>query len=124
MVEIGFTRKSGQSWYDVTLASGDGLTEEHIDPATGTLIDGSARHIPLANLDPQGQRDLHAVLSAATTLSQATVAAEHAAHGQAISAGVEQLGGVPQYYVQIVNAGKLVPMTVDLGSGRAAAPMK
>jgi hypothetical protein len=44
--------------------------------------------------------------------------------GNAIAAGVEQLGGIPQYYVQTVNKRKLDAVIVDPRTGHAARPLQ
>ncbi len=118
-VEIGFLRQGG---YAVTLATPAGLHYARINPATGALDTAGRPDISRAQLDAQGQRDLDALAATHVTLQQAVTSAEHLTGGHAVAAGVEQLAGVPQFYVQTVVGSGLAPVIVDPRTGRAARP--
>ena len=118
-VEIGFSRQGG---YVVTLATSAGLHYARINPATAALATAGRPDISRAQLDAQGQRDLDALAATHVTLQQAVASAEHLTGGRAVAAGVEQLAGVPQFYVQTVVGSGLAAVIVDPRTGRAARP--
>ncbi len=120
VVEIGFAHKNGAGWYQALVLTDDGLRYLRIDPASGALGDGDHPPVARADLTAAGQRDLDGLRAAKVPLAQAVGSAEQASGGKAISAGVEQLGGVPQYYVQTVSHGKLGAWTVDPQTGRVS----
>jgi uncharacterized membrane protein YkoI len=124
VIEIGFFQWHGAGSYAATIGAPDGLHYVRVDPPTGAARKGDRRDIPRDELDPQGLRDLATIESAEISLAQAVNSAEKVTGGRAIAAGVEQLGGIPQYYVQTVNKRKLDAVIVDPRTGRAARPLR
>jgi uncharacterized membrane protein YkoI len=121
VVEIGFARKGAAGWYAALVARADGLRYLRIDPANGAVSNGDHADVTRAQLNAQGQRDLDALGASPIDLATAVADVERGG-GHVISAGIEQLNGVPQYYVETVLNGKLQPYTVDPQSGRVAKP--
>ena len=124
VIEIGFFRLHGAGSYDATIGAPDGLHYVRVDARTGAVRKGDRRDVPRDELDPQGLRDLATIGSVEIGLAQAVNSAEKVTGGNAIAAGVEQLGGIPQYYVQTVNKRKLEAVIVDPRTGRAARPLQ
>jgi uncharacterized membrane protein YkoI len=124
VIEIGFVRWHDTLSYAATLGAPDGLHYVHVDPRTGAVSKGDRKDVPRDELDPQGLRDLATIGSAEIGLAQAVNSAEKVTGGRAIAAGVEQLGGIPQYYVQTVNKRKLDAVIVDPRTGHAARPLQ
>ena len=119
VVEIGFSRKGG---YAVTLATPAGLHFVQVAAATGDLSAAGRPDVGRDRLDAQGQRDLDALAATHVTLEQAVRLAEHLTGGRSIAAGMEQLAGIPQFYVQTFTGQALAPVIVDPRTGRAARP--
>jgi len=122
VVEIGFVRKNGSSWYRVGLLSAAGLRYRRVSTATGMVSGRKTRNIAFAEFDTEARRVLEVAGSAPFTLAQAVVATESMTHEKVISAGMEQIQGIPQYYVQAVAQGKLVAAVVDPNTGIAVNP--
>lgn len=122
VIEIGFAHRNGAGWYRVLVTSSDGLHSLRINPGTDALSRGDQPDMTRAELDVQGQRDLDALGSAKISLQQAVAAAEKTSGGKAMSAGVEQLEGIPQYYVQTVVKGKIVALIIDPHTGLVMSP--
>ncbi len=122
VLEAGFVDLKNIRSYRVTVGTSEGLQFDSVDPATGAVTGHAKPDVTRAALDGQGERDLAAARAAPVTLQQAVIAAEHFAHGQAISGGVEQLVGVPQYYIEIVSGTSVRPVIVNPHTGRASAP--
>jgi hypothetical protein len=123
VVEIGSATKSRAGWYRVLMAGSDGLHFLRVDPVSGAVSSGDRADITRAELDQVGQRDLDAVASAKVDLAQAVAAVTaQAGRGRVICAGVEQLGGVPQYYLTTVAGNKFGGWIVDPDSGQVSRP--
>jgi uncharacterized membrane protein YkoI len=122
VVEIGFATKNGTGWYTALVANRDGLRYLRVDPANGQIGKGDRPGVTRAELDAAGRRDLDALGTARIDLRQAVAAVEQSGRGTAISAGIEQLGGIPQYYVRTWAKGHLTGLVVDPGTGRITAP--
>jgi uncharacterized membrane protein YkoI len=122
VVEIGIATQHGADWYKALLATGDGLHYVRIDPATGAIGKSSRPDIPLADLDAAGRRDLAALCDAKIDLAQAAAMAAQQDGGKVVSAGIEQLDGIPQYFVHTAANGKLHALIVDPTSGRVSRP--
>jgi len=122
VVEIGFVRKSGSSWYRVGIVDAAGLRYQRVSPVTGAVSRRKSPNIAFAVFDTEARRVLAAAGSAKFTLAQAVVATESTKGGKVISAGMEQIQGIPQYYVQAVTQGKLVAAIVNPNTGIAVDP--
>ena len=122
VVEIGFVRKSGSSWYRVGIVDAAGLHYQRVSAVTGAVSPRKTPKIAFAVFDTEARRVLAAAGSAKFTLAQAVVATESLKGGKVISAGMEQIQGIPQYYVQAVAQGKLVAAVVDPNTGIAVDP--
>jgi uncharacterized membrane protein YkoI len=120
-IEIGFMKQRPGWAYAVTLDTPAGLHHVLINPGTGAASSTGAPDVPRRDLDAAGLRDLDSMQSA-IPLAQAAAAAERLAGGRAIAAGLEQLGGIPQYYVQVVTGTKIRAVIVNPATGRAAPP--
>jgi uncharacterized membrane protein YkoI len=122
VLEIGFGRANGASGYDATVLTGGQLRFLHVDAGNGNVSDGKRPPVSRAQLTAPAIRDLAAVETAPVDLSQAIADAEKATSGKAISAGIEQLQGRPQYLVRTVANGRLRNAIVDPVSGRTTLP--
>jgi uncharacterized membrane protein YkoI len=122
VVEIGFAHDKGATYYTALVAAPDGLHPVRVDPATGRVSDAPGPGITRAMLDVAGQRDLDALRAARTSLAEAVATAEARTGGKVITAGVEQLGGIPQYYLETVENRKLGAWVVDPATGRLDHP--
>jgi hypothetical protein len=122
VVEIGFTTKNGTGRYSALVADNHGLRYLRVDPASGRIGKGDRPGLTRAELDAAGRRDLDALGTARIDLRQAVAAVEQSGRGTAISAGVEQLAGIPQYYVQTWKKGHLTGLVVDPRTGQITAP--
>jgi uncharacterized membrane protein YkoI len=122
VIEIGFAHRNGEGWYRVLVASSDALHSLRINPGTAAVSRGDQPDITRAELDTEGQRDLDALRSAKISLQQAVAAAEKTSGGKAMSAGVEQLEGIPQYYVQTLVKGRIAAFIVDPQTGLVMIP--
>jgi uncharacterized membrane protein YkoI len=122
VVEIGFAHKGSDGWYQALVTSAGGLRSLRVDPATGAVSKGDQPDLARADLDASAQRDLDAINSAPVDLRQAVASVEQTTGGRVIAAGIEQLVGIPQYYVQSVGKGKLAAFIVNPQTGRVAIP--
>ncbi len=122
IVEIGFGHHGSSAWYSVIVAGADGLHYLRVDPVTGDIGAGEHPDIPRDELDAVGQRDLDGLRNAMVDLPHAVEAVAKTSGEKVICAGVEQLGGVPRYYVQTVAKHRLASWVVDPGTGRVAQP--
>jgi hypothetical protein len=122
VVEIGFAHKDNAGWYVALVATPDGLRHLRIDPVSGAISQGDQPDIRQAAIDPAGRRDLDALDAAHVDLAQAVADAARMSGGQVICAGIEQLGGVPAYYVQTVENGQLSEWSVNPATGRVTTP--
>ncbi len=121
-IEVGFVRKSGSSWYRVGILDAGGLHYRRVSTVTGAVSLRKTRDIAPAAFDAEAKRVLAVARSAKFSLAQAVVATESMTGGKAISAGMEQIQGIPQYYVQAVAQGKLVAAVVNPNTGIAVDP--
>jgi len=125
VVEIGFAANGGVGWYSVLMAGKDGLHYLRVDPAGGKVSAGDRPAVTPAELDAVGRRDLAELAAAKVDLRQAVAdVTAQAGGGRVICAGVEQLGGVPQYYATTVAGGKFRDWIVNPDSGRVVQPMR
>jgi uncharacterized membrane protein YkoI len=122
VVEIGYAYNNGAAIYTALVAAQGGLQFLRVDPATGTLANGDHPDIARDSLDATGQRDLDRLTTAPVDLPKAVALVTAQGGGPVIDAGIEQLGGIPQYYVQTVAKGRLAPWTVDPQTGRVGRP--
>jgi uncharacterized membrane protein YkoI len=123
IAEIGFKHEGQFAGFIVGVAGPGGVHYLRVNGTTGAVSKSNQQTLTRAKLDAQGKRVLAAIGSARFDLAQAVAAAEHSTGGKAISAGMEQLAGIPQYYVQTVGAGKLQALAVDPTTGQAIAPV-
>jgi uncharacterized membrane protein YkoI len=121
VVEIGFSKQRRGWAYVATLDTPAGLDRVLINPATGAISRADRPDVPRRALDVAALRDLAAMRSA-IPLTQAAAAAAALSGGRPIAAGLEQLGGIPQYCVQVVNGTKVSAVIVNPDTGRAARP--
>lgn len=123
VIEIGFTHAGSASFYSVTIGGSDGLRYLRVDPRGGRTMAAARPPVARAQLDAEGLRILALLGSARITIEQAITAAEALTGKPAIAAGIEQLSGIPQYYVQVADLRKLGrPVIVNPETGRAARP--
>jgi uncharacterized membrane protein YkoI len=122
VIEIGYVRKSGSSWYRVGILRAAGLRYQRASTVTGAVSRRKTQNIAFAAFDAEARQVLKAAGSAQFTLAQAIVATERTTGGKVISAGMEQIQGIPQYYVQAVAQGKFVAAVVDPNTGIAVDP--
>jgi hypothetical protein len=123
VVEIGYASSNGVGFYNVLVAAGDGLHFLRVDPLSGAVGPGERGDIALTELDGVGRRDLEAIGAAKVGLRQAVARVmAQAGSGRVICAGVEQLGGIPQYYVTTVAGAKFGAWIVDPTTGLLSRP--
>jgi hypothetical protein len=124
VVEIGYASKGGTGWYSVLMADSGGLHYLQVDPVSGAISQGDRADITPGELDQVGQRDLAGLTAAKFGLDQAVAEVmAQAGRGQVICAGVEQLAGIPQYYVTTVAGQKFGGWIVDPTTGRVKRPV-
>jgi hypothetical protein len=125
VIEIGVSRDAGAAFYAATIGDSSGLRFVRIDFLTGLARSADHPVINRAQLDAQGLRVLAELGSARITLVQAITIAEKFSGKRAIAAGIEQLHGVTQYYIQTATDAQFgSPVVVDPVTGRAASPLK
>jgi hypothetical protein len=122
LVEIGFSSGTDAPSFAGLLETASGLQPILIDPATGAIRDADRPRIARADLDAVGQRDLAALDTAHVSLEEAISRIEQISRNRVISAGVEQLAGIPQYYLQTASSGRLDAWIVDPATGRVMHP--
>ena len=119
VVEISFDHKDGAGWYLVAVATPAGLHYLRVDAGSGDVKSAQLPDIPEAAFDREARAVLSAIMTAKYDLAQAVAAAEKVSGGKAIAAGMEQIGGIPQYYIQTVAKGKLRSVIIDPQTGQA-----
>lgn len=122
VLEIGFVKGNGATGYEATVLVNGELRFRHVDPATGSVSDTSRRPVAKPSLNARARRDLATMAKSPLDLAHAVATAEQVGGGHAISAGIEQLQGRPQYLVRTVADGQVRSVIVDPLSGRAAPP--
>jgi uncharacterized membrane protein YkoI len=124
VIEIGLVKHGHEKLYHVIMGGPAGLYYLAVDPVAGAVRGAGRPDVTRAELDPEGLRDLATLESARFSLLAAVISAERLTGGAAIAAGVEQLGGIAQYYVQTVEKQKLIDVIVNPQTGRAARPAR
>jgi hypothetical protein len=125
VIEIGVSRDGGGAFYAATIGDSNGLRFVRISPLTGLARAADHPVVSRAQLDAQGLRILAEISSAKITLPQAITIAEKFSGNRVVAAGIEQLHGLPQYYIQTARAAQLgSPVVVSPETGRAEKPLK
>ncbi|WP_159013763.1 PepSY domain-containing protein [Acidisoma sp. S159] len=122
VLEIGFVVHDRSRYYSAIVFSNHQLWYVRDDAITSKLNVNHKRDVLLSALTEGARRDVAAARSSKIDISQAVERVERAVGGRVISVGVEELGGIPQYYIQSVYGDDVHVLIVNLNSGQLSTP--
>ena len=122
VLEIGFVVRDRSRYYSAIVSLGHQLRYARVDATTSVVTVNHKRDVGLSKLTEGALRDVDVARSAKIKIEQAAERVEKAIGGHVISLGVEELGGIPQYYIQSVIGLHLRASIMNPNSGELSSP--
>lgn len=122
VLEIGFVVRDRSRYYSAIVSLNHQLQYARVDATTGIVNINHKRDVGLSKLTEGARRDVDVARSAKIKIELAAERVEKATGGHVISLGVEELGGIPQYYIQSVVGSHLRASIMNPNSGEMSSP--